>query len=167
MPKIYPHSWVFLCSRDPKCTNQTLDILLTTGCVFAVFLFLLATSDYWQLEQSGFCQVPSLELKKQRKKKQSLRSPGQSCAPHWEEPNTYRWTWAHLCDHCLFDFFFSHSSAHGASFHKGRPESKLENGENVQSSISTSPWQLDIPRFSEGPNESEKPECNLFYFLFF
>lgn len=34
-------------------------------CFFWEGGFLLpATSDYWQLEQSGFCQVPSLELAK-------------------------------------------------------------------------------------------------------
>lgn len=64
-----PHLWVFLCSGDPKCTNKTLDFLLTTGCFFVRFFFfflfsLPATSDYWQLEQSGFCQVPRLELAK-------------------------------------------------------------------------------------------------------
>lgn len=105
-------------------------------------------------------------------KKQRLRAPGQSCAPHWKAPNTYRWTWAHVSDHCLFDFLCSHSSA-CVSFHKHRPDSKLENGENVQSSISMSLWQLDIPRISAGSDEPEKPVCNhcfyqaLFFWVFF
>lgn len=69
----------FLCSRDPKSTDQTFHVILDV-----CFFFPPATSDYWQLEQSRFCRAPSLELEKQ-----GVRSPGRSSAPHWEAPNTH------------------------------------------------------------------------------
>lgn len=57
MLKIYPQLWVFLCNRDPKCTNKTWDVFLTTGCFFSppcnFRLLAVRTKQVWSSAKPG------------------------------------------------------------------------------------------------------------------
>lgn len=144
------------CSRDPKSTNKTWDVRLSTAWVVFIFMFFF----YLQLQitgswnKAGFVKCQAWSLEKHKACVLLVRAG----APHWEAPNTYRWSSAHLSDHCRVDFLCSD------------PKPKLEKGENGQSSISTSLCQLGEPRFSAGSDESERPARNHFFYrasLFF
>lgn len=136
-----------LCSRDPKSTNKTFDVILTTGCLF---FFPPATPDYWQLEQSGFCRAPSLELEKQ-----SVRSPGRSSAPHWEAPNTHRWTRARLIPRFL-------SPLSSCCIHPPDVNPSLKTETTRSAALAPSLRQLDTAGFSVGSDESES--CARWFF---
>lgn len=61
---------------------------------------------------------------------------------------------------CLISFAFTPLLIYPSTNADLNPS--LKNGENVQSSISTSLWLLDIPRFLAGSDESEKLARNHF-----